>query len=70
MLTKNVEKNVRNISKNVDEKILTTGHKIINKKLKKKSKRVDFEGHECVKWAVLSFVSFIVRLLIHLPVSR
>jgi ribosomal silencing factor RsfS len=35
MLTKNVEKNVRNISKNVDEKILTTGHKIINKKLKK-----------------------------------
>jgi hypothetical protein len=57
------------LPKNIDERILTTVKKILNKKIKK-SKCVGFLGLEFVKWTVLGFVGFIVRLLIHLPEGR
>jgi hypothetical protein len=59
--------NIGNISEKYWWKILQTVQKIINKK---KSKCVGFLGLQYVRWAVLGFVGFIVRLLIHLPVSR
>jgi hypothetical protein len=52
--------------KNVDEKILTTVQKIINKKVKARG----FLGLESVKRAVLGFVGFIVCLLIQAERDR
>jgi transcription termination factor NusB len=54
----------QHFKKKVDEKILATVQKIINKKIKSQSAWV-FGRLEYVKRAVLGFVVFIVRLLIH-----
>jgi hypothetical protein len=65
---KNVGKNVRNISKKCWWKNTDNSSKIIKKI--KKVKACGVFGPQSVKWAVLGFVNFIVRLLIHLPQPR
>jgi hypothetical protein len=63
-----LEKMFATFQKNVDEKILTIVQKLLKKI--KKVKACGVFGPQSVKWAVLGFVNFIVRLLIHLPQPR